>query len=359
MNTSFPRLLRLVPTILLTTLLLAIPTRLPADGLLKAPVDYEESLAEKSQEAILIMTSDGVRATEDLILKITVEGDVDHFAWLVPFPNQPEVNPADAALFKELYDYVKKRNETKRRTRSKKLLGGFGAPGGVEVLSREIVGSYDVAVVKENTAGTLNQWLEKEGYQPVKNGDDVLDFYRNKGYVFACIKVSEAQLEADTPIDLHPLRFTFPTGGRDGIYFPMKLTGLQNMSFGVNLYVFYRGWLNDTRNRFGYMKRGFQLTYRDWDTPQCQPNAGKLWSKPRTDPFLRDMARRIPTVSKLFAELYPEERFYLTNIQAYLFEPSTVRAWPEDLWLFPHYTKRPFIPYDVRPGGPAEGWREE
>lgn len=64
----------------------------------------------------------------------------------------------------------------------------------------------------------------------------MIEFYRKKGYVFCCIKVTEAQLQAKTPVDLHPLRFTFKTGGRDGIYFPMKLSGLQKQPFDVNLY---------------------------------------------------------------------------------------------------------------------------
>jgi hypothetical protein len=36
------------------------------------------------------------------------------------------------------------------------------------------VGSYDVAVVRENEQGTLNQWLDKEGYQQIDNGEELL-----------------------------------------------------------------------------------------------------------------------------------------------------------------------------------------
>lgn len=346
--------------VVLATIVVAGPSQLAADGFLKGPHDYKGSLEERSQEAVIIMTSEHGKATEDMILKITVEGEVDQFAWVIPFPNQPKVTKADAALFTELFDYVHKRLQTQQETRSKKLgvMGGLGGEAGVDVLSREVVGSYDVAIVRENVAGTLNQWFEKEGYQAIEDGEDVIGFYREKGYVFACVKVSEAELKADKPTDLHPLRFTFPTGGRDGIYFPMKMTGLQKMHFGVNLYVFYQAWLNDSLNCFGYERRGFHRKYRDWDSPQCQPNAGKLWSKPHTDPFLRNMAEEIPTVSKFFADHYPEERFYLTNIQAFRLNPADVRAWPDDLWLFPYYLKPRFIPYDVRSGGPAERWKD-
>ena len=304
---------------------------------------------------------DGGPATEDLILKVSVEGDVNHFAWVIPFPNQPTTNRADAKLFKELFDYVEFRLQMQRDLKKRKSSRGtgsgvFGGDEGVKVLSRETVGTYDVTVVRENAPGMLNQWLEKEGYQRIDDGEEVIKFYREKGYVFACVKVSDAPLKADTPIDLHPLRFTFPTGGQDGAYFPMKMTGLQSEPFDVNLYVFCRSWLNDRLNKFGYENREFRRKYRDWDSPRCQPNAGKHWASPKGDPFLQDAADRIPTVTKLFAEIHPNERFYLTNIRAFNLDPAIVRAWPDDLWLFPYYANHRFVPYDARPGGPAAAW---
>jgi hypothetical protein len=119
--------------------------------------------------------------------------------------------------------------------------------------------------------------------------------------------VSDAELDKDRPVDLHPVRFTFKTGGRDGIYFPMKLTGLQTSAFDVNLSI----------------------------------------------PFLKDQAPRLPTLSKLFQKLHPGETYYLTNIQARGLKPADVRDWSDDLWLFPYYVDTAFVPFDARPGGPA------
>jgi hypothetical protein len=222
------------------------------------------------------------------------------------------------------------------------------------------VGSYDTAVVRERVAGTLNKWLVDEGYQALVDADDVVDFYRKKGYVFACIRVSDAQLTRDEPVELHPLRFSFKTGGRDGVYYPMKMTGLQKAPFDVNLYVFYGAWLNDKLNRYGYVHRGFRLNHRDWDTRECEPNAGKSWSAPDMDPLLRAQAHRIRSVTKLFQKLHPGERYYLTNIQADQLDPGSVRMWKDDLWLFPYYVDSRFVPYDARPGGAAaDAWPKQ
>lgn len=343
---------------------IAVLSRPPAlaDGKVMPPRNYKGSLEESAQEAIIIFNGGKQpgEATESVILKISVQADqeLDHFGWVVPFPMEPSVHREDPKLFKELFDYVEARRVSRRGPRSPLAQGNKteAAPEkkSVEVLSRKIVGSYDVAVVKENEPGALNEWLEKEGFQSLgKETEDVIGFYREKSYVFACMKVSDVALTAGRSADLHPLRFTFKTGGRDGIYFPMKMTGLQSAPFSVNLYVFYSAWLNDKLNKFGYVHRGFRLRHRDWDTEYCQPNAGKSYSAPQHDPYLQKVWHTIPTVTKLFQKLHPGQRYYLTNLQAMRLNPQDVREWVDDLWLFPHYTDTSFAPYDVREGGPA------
>ncbi len=347
--------------------ILAAPSLTPtalADGKLMPPRDYKGSLEESSQEAILIFHGSKRKgeAVEELILKITVEGEAKTFGWVVPFPETPEVAREDARLFRELFAYVETRTVRARLGKKGKFDGATKAAEGkeVEVISRKVVGSYDVAVVRERKRGALNEWLESEGFQTLPDGEEVIDFYRKKGYVFACMKVSGAALEKGKAVDLHPLRFTFKTGGRDGMFFPMKMTGLQTAPFHVNLYVFYKAWLNNNLNRYGFVNRGFRLRFRDWDSRDCEANAGKNWSAPSEDPYLRPLARKIPTVASLFQKLHPGQRYYLTNLQAWNLKPRDVRDWSDDLWLFPYYTDPDFVPYDAREGGVAEAaWRRE
>ena len=333
------------------------------DGKVMPPRDYKGSLEEMAQEAIIIFHagSVGKNATEDLILKIRVAGEAQNFAWIIPFPNEPKVSKEDDRLFKELFDYVQaKKKRPKSEFQSKDALSVGNGADAVKVLSRKIVGDFDIAVVQENKAGALNQWLEKEGFQTLENAEDVLDFYRNKQYVYACVKVSAEALESEKEIESSPLRFRFDTGGRDGIFFPMKLTGLQEANFDVNLYVFFSAWLNDNLNKFGYMHRGFKRVFRDYDSPQCESNAGKSYSLPSQDPYLKSYAHKFPTVTKLLQKLYPGQKYYLTNISARNLDPQDVREWSDDLWMFPFYTDRSMVPFDVRGNGPAAtAWPNE
>ncbi len=355
---TFQNLSRVLCCVILLALLPAVAR---PDGIVVPPRDYQGSLEEKAQEAIIIFhgSSEAGKATEDLILKINVAGDAKHFAWVVSFPNEPKIHKEDVALFKELFDYVEARNYAMQKTGSAKngndgaLQEARPAAEPVEVISRQTVGDFEIAIVRENEEGGLNPWLEENGYQKLEDADETLAFYREKNYVFACIKVSSEALASQRSVESHPLRFTFATGGRDGIYFPMKLTGLQSAPFDVNLYVFYRAWLNDRLSQFGYRHRGFQLKYRDWDSPRCEPNGGKAYSLPAEDPFLSNLEHLLPTVTGLFQKLHPGAKYYLTNVTANRLNPEDVRAWPDDLWLFPYYIDTTMIPYDARPGGPA------
>jgi hypothetical protein len=114
---------------------------------------------------------------------------------------------------------------------------------------------------------------------------------------------------------------------------------LQADPFDVNLYIFYRYWIDDDLTEAGYVRHGFRLRHRDWDSPACEPNGGKDYTNPEADPFLRDYARTLPKVTGFLTKLHPGERYYLTNIQAHGLEPADVRNWPDDLWLRPYYVR--------------------
>ena len=343
------------------TALLLLPICLFADGLVVPPVNYTGSLNEKAQEAILIFTpgSETKASRQDMILKITVEGEAKHFGWMVPLPADPKIGKEDAKLFKDLHNYVQARKRPKPSFKNERF-GTFGgtdnsAPKAtpVAVLQRKVVGSYNVAIVQENEAGALVKWLKENEFQVPNNSEDLIKFYREKKYVFACMKVDDAALAKNQPVDLHPIRFSFSSGGRDGIFFPMRMTGLQEAPFDVNLYVFYDKWINNNMSPYGFVHRGFKLRWRDYDSETCTPNQGKAWSAPQTDKYLLGYEHNFPSVTKLMQKLHPGKRFYLTNLYARGLQPDHVLDWSDDLWLFPFYTNPDFVPYDAREGGPA------
>lgn len=347
---------KLIVSIVVVACLLLSQQSLRADGKVIRPRDYHGSLEESAQEAIIVFQpgSDGVSAVEDLILKISVTGNTDHFAWIVPFPTVPETSEESPKLFDELFAYCERRSARPLNfTGSEKSAVTPKAEAKpVQVLKSQVVGSFQVTTVREQEAGTLNKWLVENGYQRLDGADDVLDFYRRKNYVLTCIRVSDAALTVNKPVELHPLRFHFKTGGRDGIYFPMRLTSLQQAAFDLNLYVFTNSWLNDRLNAYGYQQQGLSLRFRDFDSPTCVADAGKWYAEPKQDSYLRDYASALTETTKLFQKLSPQGKFYLTNIQAHDIQPASLRQ-RDDLWLFPYYPTAGMVPFDARDAGIA------
>ncbi len=295
-----------------------------------------------------------------------VEGNVDDFGWIVPFPTEPTIVEEDPWLFTEIQEYV----NTRSRRPGKPVnelppwpVHVHSTAYPTEVRGQGHVGDFDfkTTTILANETEELNKWLEESEYRPLaKNAEEILAFYREKGYVFACINVSDARLRKGIPVDFRTFRFSFKTGGRDGIYFPMKMSGLQEKPFEVNLYVFYKAWLNDHVSKFGHDNRGFLMRYRDWDTPTCTANAGKNYSDPEHDSFLAAHTNGLVTFSELCQRLHPGAPYYLTHLHSGTLDPQAVRSWSDDLWLFPNYVDPAFVPHDVRPSGPASlAWPNE
>ena len=109
---------RVVQLAILLTALAAPLGVTRADGIVVPLQQYQGSLAEAAQEAILFFQPGSATesATEDLILKIQVEGDTSSFAWVVPLPSVPSVEREDPALFEDFIAMSRpaSRNDTER-----------------------------------------------------------------------------------------------------------------------------------------------------------------------------------------------------------------------------------------------------
>src|SRR5262245_27878118 len=76
-------------TAFVAAFLLAFASSALGDGKLVRPREYEGSLEETSQEAIIVFQGgdDARSAREYLILKVSVKGGaLAEFAWVIPFP---------------------------------------------------------------------------------------------------------------------------------------------------------------------------------------------------------------------------------------------------------------------------------
>lgn len=224
-------LLFLGGTVVLLMSLVPLPAR--ADGAPLPPYGREADIDMPGQKAIIVY--DAGRGREDLILSVKLLGDSPEAAWVVPVPSRPEVNTASAEWFVQLSDLTQP--EVKMRLNVIPLMGAMAAEdeatGGVELLSRQQVGAYDVSVLAAERPGALLDWLDEHGYAFPEEGQLILDAYVREGWYFVASRVLSGEA-ARLDGDVQPLWLSFET---EQLVYPMRLTALVDQSIDVLLYV--------------------------------------------------------------------------------------------------------------------------
>ena len=89
----------IIGILIIAIILMPTITPVSADGGFFAL--YGKDIYQPSQKAVIIY--DDTEEKEELILQVKYEQGAEDFAWVVPVPDYPEVNEADAKLFEELH----------------------------------------------------------------------------------------------------------------------------------------------------------------------------------------------------------------------------------------------------------------
>ncbi len=219
----------------------------------------------------------GGPGTQTLVIETSFEGEGTEFGWVVPLPGQPLVRPATTGTIPSLRGVFLPKIERPLElfvpllflglafaamllrtaigrivgVTSALVLGGLvfmpalgtarssvgGRAPGIEVLSREVVGNYDVTVVSAPNADALDSWLSDNGFAPIDDAAPVIRDYVQGGWVFACTRLTrETESGVNAP---HPLVFTFESPRP---IYPMRLTGVgQKRAIDLELFVFGSG----------------------------------------------------------------------------------------------------------------------
>lgn len=102
----------------------------------------------------------------------------------------------------------------------------------VEIKGREIVGNYEIFVLKATDSFDLNTWLEKNGFSKFSaNATRIIDDYISYGWCFAVAKLVAKENGLSTP---HPILLEFKS--RTAVY-PMRLTALPGSTLYLELFV--------------------------------------------------------------------------------------------------------------------------
>jgi hypothetical protein len=254
---------------------------LRADGTVWPGIGYAKM--QIPDQRALIHYTNGV---ERLVIETSFVGPGTNFAWVVPLPAVPTIEPVSSAVFTTLPVIFQPKvflevghywivagligfsvwlivclaaRETSMTDRLLLLLLGFviygmlllpalwsaasrGKAGvstaaafpSVQVLQRQRVGVFDTVTLTAKDPAALTSWLTTNGFATPTNATPVIADYVKDGWVFVAARVARSTntTESTSP---HPLSFTFKT--RKPVY-PLRLTGVDNGSCTIDLYVF-------------------------------------------------------------------------------------------------------------------------
>ncbi len=282
--------------------------------------------------------------TERLVIETRFAGSGTNFAWVVPLPSQPVIEPATTGLFPTLQVLFQPRivhRVTKYYIVAALLLlaifviraaGRAGAYGllalgicllllyltfgpqlakatasasdstavsqqGVSVLERRTVGVFETTTIASTNALAVELWLNANGYVTSTNLEPVLRHYVTNGWVFVASKLHLAQSSAQTNA-VHPLSFTFKTA--EPVY-PMLLTGIDSGPLRVELYVFGDGQALASHFKVERCARPeYPGKAKDWAY-------GKSHGLSIQHPLLRKWVDGSPVATKLSATLSPAD----------------------------------------------------
>jgi hypothetical protein len=180
---------------LLLGLFLSSSIDLFADGCFFYDIENLGNSAESPNQRALII-HDG--EMETLVLQVKYSGTVENFAWIIPLPSLPEGNlitTANDSIFKKLHDWTQPKvyrtsgqGYWDGETRGNDFEVSPANPE-VQIWEKLQVGPYEVYLLSGSSSIALVDWLAANGYNFPEKANSIIDFYIQKNWYFAAIRV--------------------------------------------------------------------------------------------------------------------------------------------------------------------------
>ncbi|MER5790353.1 DUF2330 domain-containing protein [Streptomyces sp. NPDC001980] len=251
-----------------------------------------------------VLRWDGTR--EQIVMRLTVDGDADRAAWIMPVPHRATVALADPALFDQLHTLTAPVHRTRHHfwpedgdwpltTGSDTATGppGAGATApGVGVVDRQRLGPFDVAQLTATDSGALDGWLRSNGFPFPPRLNTALQPYVADHWEYVAVRLAPETADTTLHGALDPLRLAFAS---DSPVYPMRLSRLAATPQSLGLYVLAahrmepRSAIGGERPRVVYAGR-------------LSRPAGELGELAAGTPYLTAIGQEFPYPSRISAD---------------------------------------------------------
>ena len=169
----------------------------------------------------VIILWDAANKTEHFIRKASFQSAGDDFGFIVPSPNQPELEESGNEAFPYLHDLTAPKVIRIPRPALGIGCGGtatlhddrFSAtpPPMVQVLQEKEVAGFDAVVLEAKSSGALVGWLKEHGYAFSPEVEAWAKPYVAAGWKFTALKIAKNRSGADKTVSAAALRISFKT----------------------------------------------------------------------------------------------------------------------------------------------------
>ncbi|PWI18682.1 DUF2330 domain-containing protein [Streptomyces sp. Act143] len=194
-----------------------------------------------------VLRWDGRR--ERIVMRLTVDGDSDRAAWIMPVPHRADVRLGDPALFDALDAATAPVHRTRHHfwpqdgdwplvSGGGRDAGapppGAGAAPGVSVVGRQKLGPFDVARLTATDPDALGGWLTANGFRLPPLLSTALQPYVARRWEYVAVRLAPETANTSLRGTLDPLSLSFAA---DEPVYPMRLSRLARTPQSLGLYV--------------------------------------------------------------------------------------------------------------------------
>ncbi|MFF1441864.1 DUF2330 domain-containing protein [Streptomyces sp. NPDC058295] len=185
-------------------------------------------------------------AQEQIVMRLTVGGDAERAAWIMPVPHRATVDLGAPKLFDQLAAATAPVHRTRHHFWPQDgdwplTTGGDtagppppGAGPGVGVIGRERLGPFDVARLTATDPGDLDDWLRANDFTLPGHLETALQPYVDRRWEYVAVRLTPESSGTALRGELEPLHLTFAA---ETLVYPMRLSRLAVTPQSLGLYV--------------------------------------------------------------------------------------------------------------------------
>ncbi|WP_020126874.1 DUF2330 domain-containing protein [Streptomyces sp. 303MFCol5.2] len=240
-------------------------------------------------------------AQEQIVMRLTVDGDAERAAWIMPVPHRATVELGAPELFDQLAAATAPVHRTRHHFWPQDgdwplTTGGDAAgpppPGarpGVGVIGRERLGPFDVARLTATDPGDLDEWLRANDFTLPGSLKTALQPYVDRRWEYVAVRLTPESSGTALRGELEPLHLTFAS---DTLVYPMRLSRLAATPQSLGLYVLAAHRMEPASRIGGQRPR---VTFAG----PLDKATGPLAALAKGTPFLTAVAQEFPRPSEI------------------------------------------------------------